>query len=92
MLLDVNNCWKIIIINKFQKEESLCVTRIEYINHWCLWANYIAHFSMNWSNYIIMQWLPTYLARTLGADVHSMSITAIPYIVSSVCGIGKYKF
>ncbi|KAB7503536.1 Ascorbate transporter, chloroplastic [Armadillidium nasatum] len=67
--------------------ESLCIARLEWISHWCLWAVYIAHFAMNWSNYIIMQWLPTYLSRTLGANTESMSLTAIPYIVSSFCGI-----
>jgi hypothetical protein len=49
----------------------------------------IAHFSMNWSNYIIMQWLPTYLARNLGADKESISLTAVPYIINSMLGVGK---
>ncbi|MCL4123336.1 UNVERIFIED_CONTAM: hypothetical protein GTU68_016456 [Idotea baltica] len=71
-----------------KEEESLCIARIEWVSHWCLWAAYIAHFAMNWSNYIIMQWLPTYLSRTLGANTQSMSLTAIPYIVSSLCGVG----
>ncbi|KAF4525360.1 hypothetical protein B566_EDAN007843 [Ephemera danica] len=38
------------------------------LSHWPLWSIYIAHFAMNWSSYIIMQWLPTYLTRTLGAN------------------------
>jgi hypothetical protein len=49
----------------------------------------IAHFSMNWSNYIIMQWLPTYLARNLGANKESISLTAVPYIINSMLGVGK---
>lgn len=44
---------------------------------------------MNWSNYIIMQWLPTYLTRTLGGKKESLSFTAIPYVVNSVVGISK---
>lgn len=52
-----------------------------------LWAIYSAHFAMNWSSYIIMQWLPTYLARSLGGDTHSMSLTAVPYIVNSLFGV-----
>ncbi|XP_045466330.1 probable anion transporter 4, chloroplastic [Harmonia axyridis] len=52
-----------------------------------LWAIYVAHFAMNWSSYIIMQWLPTYLTRYLGGDAHSLSLTAVPYIVNSIVGI-----
>ncbi|CAG0907555.1 unnamed protein product, partial [Cyprideis torosa] len=70
------------------KVTKLDVPWIEFISHWPLWAIYIAHFSMNWSNYIIMQWLPTYLSRTLGADMKSMSFTAFPYIANSIFAIG----
>lgn len=52
-----------------------------------LWAIYAAHFAMNWSSYIIMQWLPTYLSRNLGGNAHSLSLTAVPYIVNSIFGI-----
>ena len=37
-----------------------------------------------------MQWLPTYLARNLSANTESISLTALPYIVNSLIGIGKY--
>ena len=43
---------------------------------------------MNWSNYIIMQWLPTYMARTLGAARKDMMFTAVPYIMNSIVGVG----
>ncbi|XP_054276843.1 uncharacterized protein LOC128995928 [Macrosteles quadrilineatus] len=59
----------------------------EFVCHWPLWAVYVAHFAMNWSNYIIMQWLPTYLSRNLGANKESISLTAVPYIVNSLIGI-----
>ncbi|XP_014294199.1 uncharacterized protein [Halyomorpha halys] len=59
----------------------------EFLSHWALWAIYLAHFAMNWSNYIIMQWLPTYLARNLGANKESISLTAVPYIINSLVGI-----
>ena len=61
----------------------------EFLIHWPLWAIYIAHFAMNWSNYIIMQWLPTYLSRDLGANITSMSLTAVPYLVNSLVGVGE---
>uniref|UniRef100_A0A1Y1KHB5 Major facilitator superfamily (MFS) profile domain-containing protein n=1 Tax=Photinus pyralis TaxID=7054 RepID=A0A1Y1KHB5_PHOPY len=54
-----------------------------------LWAIYIAHFAMNWSSYIIMQWLPTYLSRMLGANAESISLTAVPYIVNSAFGVAS---
>lgn len=43
---------------------------------------------MNWSNYIIMHWLPTYLLY-LDANLQSISLTAVPYLFNSVFGIGK---
>lgn len=67
--------------------EVMCISWVEWVTHWAFWSIYIAHFAMNWSNYIIMQWLPTYLSRTLNANKESMSLTAVPYIVSSLCGI-----
>lgn len=39
-----------------------------------------------------MQWLPTYLARHLGANTESISLTAAPYMVNSLVGIGKEHF
>lgn len=60
-----------------------------WLRYWALWAIYIAHFAMNWSNYMIMSWLPTYLGRILSASPASLSFTALPYLVSSVCGIGE---
>ena len=47
---------------------------------------------MNWSNYIIMQWLPTYLTRSLKAEKGHIMLTAIPYIVNSLVGVGKFDF
>lgn len=64
---------------------------VEFFRHWSLWAVYIAQFSMNWSNYIIMQWLPTYLSRNLGANKESISFTAAPYVINSLVGVGKSK-
>lgn len=38
-----------------------------------------------------MQWLPTYLARNLSANKESISLTALPYVVNSLVGIGECK-
>ena len=64
----------------------------EFLCHWPLWSIYIAHFSMNWSNYIIMQWLPTYMTRTLGAEKSHIMFTAVPYIMNSLVGMGERLF
>ncbi|XP_034944346.1 sodium-dependent phosphate transport protein 1, chloroplastic-like [Chelonus insularis] len=74
-----------LFVPKVNQSRSFPWTKL--ISHWPLWALYIAHFAMNWSNYIIMQWLPTYLARNLSANRESISLTAIPYIVNSLVGI-----
>ncbi|GAB6026522.1 hypothetical protein CHUAL_012945 [Chamberlinius hualienensis] len=59
----------------------------EFVVHWPLWAIYIAHFTMNWSSYMLMNWLPTYLARNLGANKEDISLTAVPYFVNSLVGM-----
>ena len=44
---------------------------------------------MNWSTYIIMQWLPTYMTRSLGADRHDIMFSAVPYVLNSIVGVGE---
>ncbi|XP_059469725.1 uncharacterized protein LOC132193220 [Neocloeon triangulifer] len=57
------------------------------LSSWALWSIYLAHFAMNWNSYIVMQWLPTYLLRSLGADKENISFTAVPYIFNSILAI-----
>ncbi|KAG8194889.1 hypothetical protein JTE90_029180 [Oedothorax gibbosus] len=76
----------------FPKVTNVNIRWIEFISHWSLWAIYIAHFAMNWSNYIIMQWLPTYLSRNLGADEKAISLTAMPYLINSLVGVVSGHF
>lgn len=73
----------------FLQVVSFNVMWAEFLCHWPLWAIYIAQFSMNWSNYIIMQWLPTYMSRYLGANKESISFTAMPYVINSLVGVGE---
>ncbi|ELU04684.1 hypothetical protein CAPTEDRAFT_173625 [Capitella teleta] len=74
------------------KVNSSNVRWTEFLSNWPLWSVYIAHFSMNWSNYIVMQWLPTYMSRNLGADKHDIMFTAVPYIMNSLIGVGAGHF
>ena len=64
----------------------------QYFQFWPLWSLYIAHFTMNWSNYIIMHWLPTYMRLSLQADHKDIMYTAAPYIANSIVGVGKYPY
>ncbi|KAK3592163.1 hypothetical protein CHS0354_019454 [Potamilus streckersoni] len=69
------------------KVNNINVHWSEFICHWPLWSIYIAHFCMNWSNYIIMQWLPTYLLRSLNGNKSDIMLTAAPYVLNSVVGV-----
>ncbi|KAL3867864.1 hypothetical protein ACJMK2_040710 [Sinanodonta woodiana] len=69
------------------KVNNINVHWSEFICHWPLWSIYTAHFCMNWSNYIIMQWLPTYLLRTLNGNKSDIMLTAAPYVLNSVVGV-----
>jgi MFS family permease len=65
---------------------------IEFISHWPLWAIYIAHFAMNWSSYIVMVWLPSYLTKTFDADPTNLSFTAFPYVMNCLSGVAAGHF
>uniref|UniRef100_A0A0M3I9B1 MFS domain-containing protein n=2 Tax=Ascaris TaxID=6251 RepID=A0A0M3I9B1_ASCLU len=53
-----------------------------------LLAIYFAHFCMNWTAYVIMHWLPTYLRVTFHADPTGISLAALPYLANSLFAIG----
>ncbi|KAA0188473.1 putative sodium-dependent phosphate transporter [Fasciolopsis buskii] len=90
-------CW-LLFLRDFQHcslpEEEFCsqqsrhgVRWYEFISHGPLWAIYVAHFSMNWSSYIVMQWLPTYLVRFLRAKLEDVVLTALPYLSNCIASI-----
>lgn len=49
---------------------------------------YFAHFCMNWTAYVIMHWLPTYLRVMFQADPSGISLAALPYLANSFFAIG----
>lgn len=53
-----------------------------------LLAVYLAHFSMNWTAYIVMHWLPTYLSHEFKAKATDLSFAAAPYVLNSLMSIG----
>jgi MFS transporter, ACS family, solute carrier family 17 (sodium-dependent inorganic phosphate cotransporter), other len=50
-----------------------------------VWAIIVAHFCNNWSLYVLLSWLPTFVNKGLGFDYASVGwITMIPHIASFV--------
>lgn len=50
-----------------------------------VWAIIVAHFCNNWSLYVLLSWLPTFVNQGLGFDYASVGwITMIPHIASFV--------
>jgi MFS family permease len=51
-----------------------------------VWAIIVCHFCNNWSGYVLLSWLPTYLNDRLGVDLASVGLFAMaPSIVSFLC-------
>ena len=45
----------------------------------------MAHFCNNWSLYLLLSWLPTYINKGLGVDYASVGLfTMVPFLVSFV--------
>ncbi len=48
-----------------------------------VWAIIVAHFCNNWSLYVLLSWLPTYVNKGLGVDYAAVGVFAmIPHIAS----------
>ncbi|MEQ8861456.1 MAG: ACS family MFS transporter [Pseudomonadales bacterium] len=50
-----------------------------------VWAIIVAHFCNNWSLYVLLSWLPTFVNQGLGVDYDSVGwVTMIPHIASFI--------
>jgi ACS family sodium-dependent inorganic phosphate cotransporter len=50
-----------------------------------VWAIVIAHFCNNWSGYVLLSWMPTFINKGLGVDYASVGwLTMIPHLASFV--------
>jgi ACS family sodium-dependent inorganic phosphate cotransporter len=50
-----------------------------------VWAIIVAHFCNNWSLYVLLSWLPTFINKGLGVDYASVGwVTMIPHISSFI--------
>ena len=55
----------------------------EFLKHPSVWAIIVAHFCNNWSLYVLLSWLPTFVNKGLGVDFAAVGVfTMIPHIAS----------
>jgi sugar phosphate permease len=67
-----------------KKEDKAIPWRILLTNRY-LWVIYIAHFSANYSWYVLLGWLPTYLHERLGLNLQeNQLLAATPYMCGYV--------
>jgi ACS family sodium-dependent inorganic phosphate cotransporter len=53
----------------------------EFLTHRPVWAIIVAHFCANWSLYVLLSWLPTYVNKGLGVDYAAVGwYTMIPHL------------
>jgi ACS family sodium-dependent inorganic phosphate cotransporter len=57
----------------------------EFLKSRAVWAIIVAHFCNNWSLYVLLSWLPTFVNKGLGVDYASVGwVTMIPHIASFI--------
>ena len=53
----------------------------EFLSRGPVWAIIVAHFCANWSLYVLLTWLPTYVNKGLGVDYESVGwYTMMPHL------------
>lgn len=58
---------------------------MDFLKHKSVWAIIIAHFCNNWSLYVLLSWLPTFVNKGLGVEFASVGwMTMIPHISSFI--------
>jgi len=56
---------------------------IDFLKHAPVWAIIITHFCNNWSLYVLLSWLPTFVNKGLGVDYAAVGwVTMIPHVAS----------
>ena len=57
----------------------------EFLRSKALWAIIVAHFCNNWSLFVLVSWMPTYINKGLGVDYASVGLLAIiPWTATAV--------
>lgn len=66
-----------------RKVDSRAPTVLEFLRHAPVWAIMVAHFCNNWSLYVLLSWLPTFVNKGLGVDFASVGwYSMIPNVMS----------
>ena len=66
-------------------EEAPPPSLLEFLKCMPVWAVIVAHFCNNWSLYVLLSWLPTFVNKGLGVDYASVGwVTMIPHISSFI--------
>ena len=66
-------------------DEQATTPTIELFKSKHVWAIIVAHFCNNWSLYVLLSWLPTFVTQGLGVDfANSGLVSMLPHIVSFV--------
>ena len=54
---------------------------VDLLKHRAVWAIIVAHFCYNWSLYVLLSWLPSFVNKGLGVDFKSVGlVTMLPYV------------
>lgn len=65
------------------KDEVDAPTILEFLKHRPVQALIVTHFCNNWSLYVLLSWLPTFVNKGLGVDYASVGwVTMIPHAAS----------
>jgi ACS family sodium-dependent inorganic phosphate cotransporter len=66
-------------------DESVSPSISEFLKRMPVWAIIVAHFCNNWSLYVLLSWLPTFVNQGLGVDYAAVGwFTMIPHLASFV--------
>jgi ACS family sodium-dependent inorganic phosphate cotransporter len=58
---------------------------LSFLRHLPVWAIIVAHFCNNWSLYVLLSWLPTFVNKGLGVPYESVGwFSMIPHVASFV--------
>jgi ACS family sodium-dependent inorganic phosphate cotransporter len=69
--------------DKIAEESDRTPSLLDFLTRAPVWAIIIAHFCNNWSLYVLLSWLPTFVNKGLGVDYSSVGwVAMIPHIAS----------
>lgn len=66
-------------------DDTPAPTILELLRHKAVWAIIVAHFCNNWSLYVLLSWLPSFVSQGLGVPWASVGyISMLPHICSLI--------